>query len=54
MALECGCISRNCAYRDDGLRVFLHQNADLLLQPLNGYADVGSVRTLPDNLLFRR
>ena len=37
MALECGCIARNCAYCDDGLSVILDQKANRVLHPLNGY-----------------
>ena len=39
MALECGCIARICTYCDDGLRVILHQSANLVLHLLNGYYD---------------
>ena len=44
MALESGYVSRNRSHRDALLRAILHQNADLLLHPLNGY-----INRLPPN-----
>jgi hypothetical protein len=40
MALECSFTLRNRLHRDDVLRGILHQNADLLLQPLNAYQPI--------------
>jgi hypothetical protein len=44
MALECGCIAQNCAYCDDGLRVILHQKANRVLHPLNGYVEASTAQ----------
>ena len=44
MALECGCIAQNCAYCDDGLRVILHQKANRMLHPLNGYVEASTAQ----------